>query len=309
MGREKDGTSSFEEIGWDEDEKSEDEMATDKGPMLSINFHLTERCNMRCRYCFAQYALPEEGRSVPTLLQYHRIIDQIVAEGFSKISFAGGEPLLHPLLSQLVRHAKEKGLTTMLITNGSLLTPMTLEKMRGFLDWVSISIDSLREDRNRIIGRLWRGRGMTEADYRERVEYVRAANMRLKVNTVVSSENRDEILAPFIDSVCPERWKLFRALPLSGVNTKKAKDFFIDEATFQRFVDRNRGVSCHVVPESNKEMTDSYAMIDPWGRVYGNSQGRYTYSKPLYEVSLCTALKECGFRREKFLERGGEYDW
>ncbi|WP_282071372.1 hypothetical protein [Polaribacter atrinae] len=44
---------------------------------------------------------------------------KIAAAGFEKITFAGGEPMLCPWLPKLIKTAKELGLTTMIVTNGS----------------------------------------------------------------------------------------------------------------------------------------------------------------------------------------------
>ena len=93
----------------------------------SVNFHLWEPCNMRCRFCFATFQdvkqtvlprghLPREQALV--------VVEQLAAAGFDKITFAGGEPTLCPWLGELIALAKQRGLTTMLVTNGSrLLTP------------------------------------------------------------------------------------------------------------------------------------------------------------------------------------------
>lgn len=54
----------------------------------------------------------------------------LAAAGVSRLTFVGGEPFLHPLLPRLIREAKAAGLITMVITNGSLLTPQLLQDLQ-----------------------------------------------------------------------------------------------------------------------------------------------------------------------------------
>lgn len=51
------------------------------------------------------------------------MIDKVIDDvGPYHVSFSGGEPLLRPDLSRLVRHVKEKGLKATVITNGTMLS-------------------------------------------------------------------------------------------------------------------------------------------------------------------------------------------
>jgi radical S-adenosyl methionine domain-containing protein 2 len=264
---------------------------------------------MCCQYCFAKYSGENCREQTLSLYQYCRIIEQIAQEGFSKISFAGGEPLLHPMLPELIRFTKQLGITTMLVTNGSLLNPEFLQKMQGLLDWVSISVDSLSSDTNLKIGRVLKGSGMTEEQYRQRIEWVKQSGMRLKINTVVSSANRDENFTRFINDAAPERWKVFQVLPIENANRGAVDRFLISPDEFSRFLNNNGTVKSPLIPESNSDMIDSYVMIDPQGRLYSNTDNIHRYSDPVYRCPLKQALKEAGFMIEKFIRRGVAYVW
>lgn len=63
------------------------------------------------------------------------------------------------------------------------------------------------------------------------------------------------------------------------------------------------------VAEDNEAMTDSYAMIDPLGRFYGNHGGRYVFSRPILEVGVAEALAEVKFEVQRLAARGGLYLW
>lgn len=88
----------------------------------SVNFHLWKPCNMRCKFCFASFAdvkstiLPKGHLEKEDAII---LVKKIAKYGFKKITFAGGEPTLCPWLSDLIKIAKNEGLTTMIVTNGS----------------------------------------------------------------------------------------------------------------------------------------------------------------------------------------------
>ena len=64
-----------------------------------------------------------------------------------------------------------------------------------------------------------------------------------------------------------------------------------------------------MISENNELMTASYIMIDPAGRFFDNSRGIHTYSRPILDVGVEEALKNVLINTERFLKRGGQYDW
>ena len=73
--------------------------------------------------------------------------------GAQKITFVGGEPMLIPYLRELVSYSKELGMITMLVTNGSRMTPENLDQMQGKLDWIGLSCDTGIPEITKRIGR------------------------------------------------------------------------------------------------------------------------------------------------------------
>ena len=76
----------------------------------SVNYHLWEPCNMRCKFCFAtfqdvkQSILPKGHLPKEDALQLIKLFADF---GFEKITFVGGEPTLCPWLPELIAYAKE----------------------------------------------------------------------------------------------------------------------------------------------------------------------------------------------------------
>ena len=107
--------------------------------LVSVNWHLWPWCNYRCKFCFDTFSKKKGTLSKERAL----LVPGLLADsGTKKISFAGGEPTLCPYLGDLLQEAKDKGLTTMVISNGTGLTPRFLQKFHRWIDWVTLSIDS-----------------------------------------------------------------------------------------------------------------------------------------------------------------------
>jgi uncharacterized protein len=104
----------------------------------------TQRCNMRCTYCYAtdgSYGAPSEERDMSQTTAF-QAIDQLFAlrgnASFLIITFFGGEPLVDfKLVKKVVAYAKQKAaseevtINFILVTNGTLLTP---EVCQTFID-------------------------------------------------------------------------------------------------------------------------------------------------------------------------------
>ena len=281
----------------------------------SVNFHLWKPCNMTCRFCFATFQdigrddLPKGHLSAEEALA---VVEALVAAGFEKINFAGGEPLLCPWLPELLRKAKELGLTTSVVTNGSFVTQEWLDRVDGCLDWAALSIDTVEPEKLKSIGRTTRDGPMSEDDYLSVMAMLKRRDIRLKINTVVTRINYDEDLGEFICRAQPERWKLLQVLPVRRQNDGLVDNLVITGEEFGQYVARNRYVESRgivVVPESNDMMTGSYVMVDPAGRFFDNVAGIHVYSRPINQVGVDAALREVAVDPDKFLLRGGLYDW
>lgn len=276
----------------------------------TVNYHMLEACNMNCRFCFATFEdIPvKEGLSRERCFT---LVDTLCRAGFQKINFAGGEPTLRKWLPDLIQRVKSYNVTTSIVTNGSRITPDWLARLAGCLDIIALSIDSVDPETQRKIGRVERGKvPISEQQYLDLSKSIRDHNIRLKVNTVVNRCNHTEDLGSFILAMQPERWKIFQALPVEGQNDERIDGFTVTDREFEEYVERHRRVESSgikVVAETNDLMTGSYVMIDPRGRFFDNTSGQHTYSRPILEVGVTTALEDVTVYTERFQQRGGSY--
>lgn len=281
----------------------------------SVNYHLWKPCNMRCGFCFATFQDVEQD----TLPKGHLsqedsllLVDMLARWGFEKINFAGGEPTLCPWLSDLIALAKERGMVTSIVTNGSRITSEWLDGLNGNLDWIALSIDTVDPEKLKQSGRAVQGKPISRDEYLQIIDRIKRNGIRLKINTVVTSTTWEEDFADFIRAANPERWKILQALAVDGQNNGRIDEYTVDADRFERYVERNRSVESEgiaVVPENNEMMTGSYIMVDPAGRFFDNTQGAHTYSSPILEVGIADALREVSVNAERFRQRGGRYDW
>jgi radical S-adenosyl methionine domain-containing protein 2 len=281
----------------------------------TINIHLTRNCNFGCRFCYAGFAECDPARVPADDLK--RILIAIGRTEPSptgrrrKVNFAGGEPLLYPDLPALIKFCKELGLTTSLVTNGSLLDESIVARLSGCLDICALSIDSGSADTNDAIGRCGKGFRPDAQFYRVLAQRIRGAGMRFKINTVVNRLNLSENLGQLVASLRPFRWKLFQVKEVIGQNDGTFAELAISATEFEDFVAHNRVFvppSIAVVPETADDMTGSYAMIAPNECFFDSACGYHRYSRTILEVGIIEAFQDIAFDAEKFIKRGGLYE-
>lgn len=266
---------------------------------VSVNLFINRDCNYNCKFCFAGF---KDQRVRMPLDEARKIIDQCAAAGTEKITFVGGEPTSVAYLPKLVSHAKAHGMVTTVVTNASRLTPQLLDALTG-LDWLAVSIDSDDEVTERGLGR---GSGQHIQHSIWALNEAKSRGMRTKLNTVVTRLNADEDMTRLVETCQPDRWKVFRMLPIKGENDD-SWDLLPTDASFNGFVARHAALN--PVVEDNEDMQDSYLMINPEGRIFQNGTGEHAVGPKVAEVGLEPAIKAVGWRVDRFVGRGGLYDW
>ena len=125
----------------------------DGGPG-TCHFAITSICNARCGFCsFAIDQLPREAQHSVSLDDAKVALDILARNNIRFIHLTGGEPLIHRDLDSIVRHSRRAGMSSVLITNGWLLTAERVDRLaEAGLTSLVISIDAPSatvHDRNR----------------------------------------------------------------------------------------------------------------------------------------------------------------
>jgi radical SAM protein with 4Fe4S-binding SPASM domain len=100
--------------------------------IYSSAMELTWRCNFNCIHCY-QYPSPSAELKTEEVKD---IIAQLADMGCLYLSFTGGEPLLRDDFWEIAAYAREKTFALTLQTNGFLLTPESINRIKelNFLD-------------------------------------------------------------------------------------------------------------------------------------------------------------------------------
>ena len=125
-----------------------------------IQWHLTERCNLRCRHCYQQRRKPRE-MSIDELKPHIDGATEML-EAWEKeydislspsIHFTGGEPFLYKGLWDVITHARQSGYKVAILTNGCLITEEDARKASaiGIAD-VQVSLEGPPEIHDSIRG-------------------------------------------------------------------------------------------------------------------------------------------------------------
>jgi radical S-adenosyl methionine domain-containing protein 2 len=272
---------------------------------IAVNFHIWPKCNLACTFCYATF--PQARRTLP-LSDALAVIDRLVEAGTEKITFVGGEPTLYPHLAEVIHHASMQGLTTCVVSNGARLRQV-LDRVCDAIDWVGLSVDSADETIQRTLGR---GPGDHVARSIALAELIHGGGIRLKLNTVVTALNWHEDMSDFVRCMRPHRWKAFQVLRIEDENAGRVEPLLISDEQFRAFANRHTHLAAEgfpLVAETNDDIRGSYVMVDPLGRFFCNEEGRYRISAPILDVGVDEALAQAGWRSDKFLARGGLYDW
>ncbi len=126
------------------------QFSVDKKPVVVWN--MTRRCNLRCVHCYAK----SEDISYDNELNHEeslKMMDDLADFGVPVLLFSGGEPLVHPRLSEYAEYAVKKGMRAVISTNGTLITPEKARVLKKIgLSYVGISLDGLEETHDKFRG-------------------------------------------------------------------------------------------------------------------------------------------------------------
>lgn len=107
-----------------------------------LYLQLLYRCNFRCRHCFHGSLLDSDDiytrEEVSRMLMYFK--DEF---GLQDVTFLGGEPLLHPEISALIRDTFEAGLAIDICSNGHYPFMQRLSGLASNINLLRISIEGL----------------------------------------------------------------------------------------------------------------------------------------------------------------------
>lgn len=219
-----------------------------------LRISVTDHCNLNCIYCSAGTMLPLKHEDILSYEEIETLVRVAAEMGINKVRLTGGEPLMRPHFTTLVRMiAGIDGIDDIsLTTNGILLARYAEELKQAGLKRVNISLDTLKADRFKYITRHDRLKDVLagiDAAYRVELNPV-------KINMV----------------------------PLKGINDDEVVDFArktIDEGWNVRYIEfmpigtPNGDVSGMVTTAEIREKIQTLGRLEPYTGLEGNGPARY----------------------------------
>ncbi|BBD98013.1 GTP 3',8-cyclase MoaA [Sphingobium amiense] len=159
-----------------------------------LRISVTDRCDLRCRYCMAEKMQFLPRNEVLSLEEIALLADMFVARGIRRIRLTGGEPLVRRDIGDLVRRIGRhvgSGLDELtLTTNGTRLSDHADMLTGAGVRRINVSLDTRDPERFAHITR-----GGRIAQVLDGLDAARAAGLAVKINMVaLKGVNDDEIL-------------------------------------------------------------------------------------------------------------------
>lgn len=149
-----------------------------------IRLSVTDRCDLRCRYCMSEDMTFLPKGQILTLEELAIIADKFIARGVRRIRLSGGEPLVRRDFGELARRIGRHvghGLDELtLTTNGTRLARFAEELRDAGVRRINVSLDSLRPDVFAHVSRVGR-----LDDVLTGIDAAAAAGLAIKINMVV----------------------------------------------------------------------------------------------------------------------------
>lgn len=146
-------------------------------------------------------------------------------------------------------------------------------------------------------------------------DYCHELHIPLKINTVVTAKNQHDDMSALINTLEPQRWKIFQVLPLDGENTgegalRDVSPLLITSDQYQAYVERHRQRLTNpsiMKVEDNSTMRDSYYIIDEQGRLLDTTHGAKQPTRSILDIGCAAAFNQFEWDVSSFMARDGAF--
>ncbi|MCC7021073.1 MAG: GTP 3',8-cyclase MoaA [Ardenticatenales bacterium] len=234
-----------------------------------LRISLTDRCNLRCRYCMPTHGLafaPDDA--LLSAAEIETVVRAAASVGFRKVRLTGGEPTLRRDVVDIVgRIAAVPGIRDVsMTTNGIRLVALAGELKAAGLTRVNIHVDSVDPSRLADLMRwgkaddLWAGVAAAEA----------AGLLPIKLNCVVARGYNEADIVPLARLTIEHDWtvRFIELMPLgSGAEAQFSIDRYVSNADIAVRIEAALGP---LTPLANADASDearNFTLPGACGRV------------------------------------------
>jgi MoaA/NifB/PqqE/SkfB family radical SAM enzyme len=179
-----------------------------KSNIISVEFSLTHRCNLSCKYCVLDSSIKKE-MATQEIKEAFSALDKLHVE---RVNLSGGEPLIRKDIVEILEAAFRNKFKTTLTTNG-ILVPVYLDLLQN-LDLLIISIDGKEATHDFLRGQDTHKYVLNAIDLSQKKE------IKLLISAVISRETTEKDLE-FLLKLC-DFYDIFCVLqPVSSIVFKR----------------------------------------------------------------------------------------
>ncbi len=189
-----------------------------------LRLSVTDRCDLRCRYCMAENMAFLPKKDVLSLEEMLSLSEAFMRHGVRRIRLTGGEPLVRRdimvLINALGGHVRAGNLDEItLTTNGTQLERYASELYEAGMRRINVSLDSLNAQTFASISR----RNKLQ-DVLNGIEAAKAVGLQIKINMVAMKGTNDQEALEMLD------WCIEGGYDLTMIETMPMGDVSDDRA-------------------------------------------------------------------------------
>lgn len=166
-----------------------------KPKSFHLQWHITERCNLRCKHCYQDPTFLKQELDTQKLIQIlENFIKQIKAWGLSKemvrVSLTGGEPFMRKDFFELLKkyHENRFMFNYGILTNGTLLNKKIVKELKNLeVNYVQVSLEGTEKINDYI-----RGKGVFKKVI-QTVKLLKNEGLNSNLSMTVSKANIKEV--------------------------------------------------------------------------------------------------------------------
>lgn len=272
-------------------------MINDK--LYYVCWYMTYYCNLACDYCYA--FKKKDNYNFETFLS---IGNELIKQGVTKINLTGGEPFASKNFIKVIEEFHSK-LDLSVTTNGTIGTRKQLEFMKGKLERLTISIDSVDDK----LGYFLRSTKCNTKNILDFVESAIKLDFEVKINTVVSKHNIHHLndigkwLSQFQNEIS---WKLFQVTDNPNI-LNSITDFLISDNEFEKIVQELSMMFplINIKKASSYELNHNYVILTPEGNIQTPFLNSYKSIGNILKEDINALLRNSNY---PFLENQMEFN-
>ncbi len=160
---------------------------------FTLQWHLTEKCNLKCTHC---YQNDDIIKNELTLDEKYKVVDDFIDflnnlnfKVSPRITLTGGEPFIYKDLEVLVEYISvQKGIPFAFLTNGTQIDESALSLLKKYKPmFVQVSIDGDKDTHDKI-----RGKGSFDKSI-DGIKRIKALGIKTSISFTAHKQNYQEI--------------------------------------------------------------------------------------------------------------------